>query len=64
MTNLFFLDLENVKLLDISENLDDNGLLKKIILWHKEKRNNTYNFSKIYEKIYKDMAYFIKWNYY
>ena len=52
----FFLELENGKLLGISEKQDDNGLLKKIILWHK-RSEITNNFSKIYEKIYKDMSY-------
>ena len=48
-TNLFFLDLENVKLLGISENSDDNGLLKKIILWHRHKEI-THIFSTIYQQ--------------
>ena len=48
-TNLFFLDLESVKLLGISENSDDNGLLKKIILWHRHKEI-THIFSTIYQQ--------------
>ena len=48
-TSLFFLDLESVKLLGISENLDDNGLLKKIILWHRH-GEITRIFSTIYQQ--------------